>query len=67
MPPMTYSSDHDDLHAEALAIARAHGDAAPRWVAERTVASNLTGNEEGVHRYRRIAALLDAMRAAEGS
>lgn len=53
----------DDIHAEAQAIVRAHGDGAPRFVAERTVALGLVGHEEGVHRYRRIAALLDEMNA----
>lgn len=49
----------DGIYAEAMAIARQHGDAAPRFVAERTVALSLVGHEEGVHRYRRIAAALD--------
>ncbi|WP_419809402.1 hypothetical protein [Sphingomonas sp.] len=62
MSPITSASDFDDLRAEAQAIVRAHGDAATRWVAEQTVASNLAGHLEGVHRYRRIAALLDEMR-----
>lgn len=52
----------DGIYAEAEAIAREHGTAAPRFVAERTVALNLVGHEEGVHRYRRIAAALDEMR-----
>lgn len=55
----------DDLLAEAQAIMRAHGDRASRWVAERTVALNLVGHEEGVHRYRRIAALLESWPPAE--
>lgn len=54
----------DDLRAEAEAIAREHGDGAARFVAERTVALSLVGHEEGVHRYRRIAALLEEMRPA---
>ncbi|WP_425230420.1 hypothetical protein [Sphingomonas sp.] len=56
MPP-----DHA-LQAEALAIIRDHGDDAARWVAERTIALNLVGHREGVHRYRRIAALIEEMR-----
>ena len=56
----------DAIYAEAEAIVREHGDAAPRFVAERTVAFNLVGHEEGVHRYRRIAAAVDEIHAPPG-
>lgn len=56
----------DDIYAEAEAIAREHGDGASRFVAERTVALSLVGHQEGVHRYRRIAAALDEIHSRPG-
>lgn len=50
--------------AEALAIQRQHGDAAPRWIAERIGALALVGDVEGVDRFKAIAARLDELLAA---
>lgn len=41
--------------AEALAIERAHGDDAPRWIAERVGGLALEGDAAGVERFRQIA------------
>lgn len=45
----------DELYAEASAIVQARGEDAERWVAERTVALNLQGDEAGMRRYRELA------------
>lgn len=47
--------------AEALAIERAHGTAAPLFIAERICALALVGDEAGVARFRQIAARLDQL------
>lgn len=50
--------------AEALAIQKLHGDAAPRWIAERLDALALAGETEGVERFKAIAARLGELMAA---
>jgi hypothetical protein len=52
--------------AEALAIEKIHGDDAPRWIAERIGALALVGDEDGIARFRTIAALLDQLRKPSG-
>lgn len=47
---------------EALAIEKAHGADAPRWVAERIAALAIEGDWAGVGRFREIAARLDQLR-----
>lgn len=47
--------------AEALQVERMHGDAAPRFVAERIGALALAGDEAGVARWKAIAFELDAL------
>lgn len=50
--------------AEALAIERLHGDAAPRWVAERIGALALAGDADGVERFREIARRMERLLVA---
>ncbi|MEH3103713.1 MAG: hypothetical protein PGN12_07380 [Sphingomonas phyllosphaerae] len=50
--------------AEALAIQKRYGDHVPRWVAERLGALALTGDVEGVERFKAIAARLDDLMCA---
>jgi hypothetical protein len=52
--------------AEALLIEKTHGDDAPRWIAERIGALALDGDEDGIARFRTIAALLDQLRRPSG-
>jgi hypothetical protein len=47
--------------AEALAIEKAHGPLAARYVAERIAALALAGDEAGVARMKQIAARLDQL------
>ena len=47
--------------AEALALEKLHGDAAPRFVAERIGALALAGDVAGVERLRQIADRLEAL------
>lgn len=48
--------------AEALAIERQHGERAPVFIAEQIGALALAGDEDGVERFRQIAARLDQLR-----
>jgi hypothetical protein len=47
--------------AEALALEKLRGDAAPRFVADRIGALALAGDTDGVERLRQIAARLEAL------
>jgi hypothetical protein len=47
--------------AEALALEKLHGDAAPHFVAERIGALTLAGDAAGVERLSQIADRLDAL------
>lgn len=51
--------------AEALAVERRHGDLAHRHVAERVRELALAGDEQGVKRWREIAARLDQLALSE--
>lgn len=53
--------------AEALAIERQHGDAAPFWIADRIGALALAGDFAGIKRFREIAALLEQLQRGGGS
>lgn len=57
------SPEDQAIQAETLSIGTLHGPNAVRWVAERTVACNLAGDDAGVRHYRRIAARLDELLA----
>jgi len=47
--------------AEALSLEKLHGEAAPRFVADRIGALALAGDTAGVERLRQIADRLDAL------
>jgi hypothetical protein len=51
--------------AEALAIARIHGAAGPRWIAERIGALALAGDAAGVDRFRSIATAYETLLAGD--
>jgi hypothetical protein len=51
--------------AEALAVQRIHGDAAPVFVAERIGSLALVGDEEGIRRWQEIALRLDRIISEE--
>jgi len=51
-----------ELWACALQVERQHGDAAPRFVAERIRALAVAGDEEGIAAWQAIAGRLDKLR-----
>lgn len=53
----------EERWAEAIAIERLHGDAAPIHVAERIGALAVAGDRAGIERWKKIAAKLDALRS----
>lgn len=57
---MTLTAEHETW-AEALAVQRRHGDRTPTFIAERVAALALAGDFDGVSRWRKIAARLDAL------
>jgi hypothetical protein len=57
----------EERWAEAIALERMYGDNAPLYIAERVGAAALAGDEEGLQRWKAIAARLDALRSGRGN
>ena len=51
--------------AEALQVLKMHGERAPLFVAERIGALALSGDADGIQRWKEIAAKLDELSASE--